>query len=152
MYQNISAVSYSGGSDLAKFKKTGELFKPSKTDDIFNDGDDAEIERIELENNIDLNDGINDESSEQDNTISWGSHDKIYKVTGNKLSAYRFAASGKRRLLGDELLPSDASEIVSVRSALFGVIVEFDEVVIVIKGDGTVVDFKGEPVNISTFA
>lgn len=154
MYQNISALSYSGGSYLAKFKKTGDFFKPTKTDDTFSDGDGngAEIERIEFEGNIDLNDGINDESSEQDHTLSWGSHDKIYKVSGNRISAYRFAASGKRRLLGERQLPGDAREIVSVRSALFGVIVEFDEAVVVIKGDGTLVDFEGEPVNLSTFS
>ncbi|SOH92162.1 hypothetical protein SAMN06273572_1012 [Monaibacterium marinum] len=152
MYQNISALSYSGGSYLAKFIKTGEFFRPTKTDDTFSDGDGAEIERIKFEENIDLNDGIDDESSEQDHALSWGSHDKIYKVSGSRISAYRFAASGERRLLGHRQLPADASEIVSVRSALFGVIVEFDEAVVVIKGDGTLVDFKGEPVNISTFS
>lgn len=152
MYQNISALSYSGGSYLAKFKKTGDFFRPVKKFDAFSDSDGAEIERIEFEENIDLTKGIDDGTSEQNHTLSWGAHDKIYKVSGNKISAYRFAGKEERRLLGNSELPADASEIVSVRSALFGVIVEFDEAVVVIKGDGTLVVFDGEPVNLSSFS
>jgi|GEM_PF-5461634 len=152
MYQNISATSYRGGSYLANFRKTGKNFEPAKTEMASNEGEGAEIERIEFSGNSDLNEGIKDASSELGQTISWGSHDKIYRVSGKKLEAFRFLASEKRPLLGDIELPGCASEIVSVRSALFGVVIEFDEAVIVIKGDGSRVDFDGEPVNISTFS
>lgn len=152
MYQNISATSYRGGSYLANFKRTGEKFELEKAENAFNDVEGAEIEKIEFSGSTVLTDGIEDDHSESVHTLSWGSHDKIYKVSGKTLSAFRFLSSGKRPLLGDIELPGCTNEIVSVRSALFGVIIEFDEAVVVVKGDGSLVQFDGEPVNIATFS
>ena len=152
MYQNISAMSYSGGSYLAKFQKTGQFFKPKNISESFSDGDDTEIERIEFEESMELYAGAEGVGADSGSSLSWGAHDKIYRIVGNEISSYRFAQSGKRPLLGKRSLPGDVSEIVSVRSALFGAIIEFDESVVVIKGDGTLVEFPGEPVNISSFA
>lgn len=152
MYQNISALSYNGSSFLARFKRTGKSFHPSVEAATADEADGNEVEELEFEGNSDLSAGIVDEETDTARTISWGSHDKIYRVSGNKLKAFRFLASGQRPMLGDVLLPGDAREIVSVRSALFGVVIEFDEAVVVIKGDGTRIDLDGEPVNISSFA
>jgi hypothetical protein len=151
MYQNISATSYRGGSYLANFKRTGEKFQPKKKENATNDEEGTEIEKFEFSGSTVLTDGIEDDNPKLDHAISWGSNDKIYKVSGKTLRAFRFLASGKRPQLGDIELPGCTSEIVSVRSALLGVIVEFDEAVVVVKGDGSLSEFDGEPVNIATF-
>lgn len=151
MYQNISCTSYRGSSFLAKFKRTSKYFVPAEVDQQPHDGDPASIEKIEFCGSESLIDPTNNNDKGLP-SVSWGSHDKIYKVEGRNLESFRFTGSGDRRSLGKVQLPGCSDEIVSVRSALFGVVIEFDESVVVVKGDGSIVNFEGEPVNISTFS
>lgn len=151
MYQNVSATSYRGASFMAKFKRTDEFFTPTEADP-FSDADDAsEIERIEFSGSESLTSNLDAGVPEKD-SIAWGSHDKIYRVEGNMLESFRFTMSGKKPSLGAVELPGHADEIVSVKSALFGVVIEFDEQVVVVRSDGLFSKFEGEPVNISNFS
>ena len=151
MYQNISAMSYRGESFLAKFKRTNEYFKPAEVEHPGDEEEDTGIEKIEFVGTEKLTENLT-ERDVYEKSIAWGAHDKIYRITGNSLESFRFTSTEKRPDLGKVSLPGNADEVVSVRAALFGVAIEFDSSLMVVKSDGSCTFFDGEPINISTFS
>lgn len=151
MYQNVSAMSYRGKSFIANFKRTDKYFEPADSERSRDENEDAGIEIIEFMGTESLTENLA-ESEAHGKTITWGSHDKIYRISGNSLESFRFTSSGKRPDLGKVELPGHADEVVSVTAALFGVTIEFDASLLVVKSDGSCVVFEGEPINISTFS
>ncbi|QQA43725.1 hypothetical protein [Pelagovum pacificum] len=150
MYQNVSAMSYHGNSIIAKFDRTNEFFQPAGAQQSGGEIEEGGVERLEFSGIESLTEGLN-ENRRNGKVIAWGSHDKIYRISGSILESFRFISSGKRYDLGAVELPSSAGEIVSVKAALFGVVVEFDASVVVIRGGGDCLIIEGEPINTSTF-
>ncbi|MGF1629501.1 MAG: hypothetical protein ACFCUT_08530 [Kiloniellaceae bacterium] len=152
MYNNIVGVSFDEGSVLARFDvRRSQSHSPfAKTDiDATSEGegpalpDELIVQRVEnLENVL---------FSQLDRTgipkLTWGSTDKFYMVEGEYLAVFRLLRDGRTPFIGKVHLPRNLTSLVSVRTALFGLVFEFDESLLVLTSDAEVHLLEGEPVN-----
>ena len=88
----------------------------------------------------------------------WGSREKMYKISGGAISVSNYNSSykaekksnSKFEYLGGQDLPFDG-DVVSTGTAPFGTVLEMDDRMIVLRSDGEVEIFPGEPVHWRVF-
>jgi len=81
---------------------------------------------------------------------SCGAHDKLYQVRDRSVHVVRYQPWKKSKLqhIGDLELPERKDQVISAKVASFGVIIEYENAIVVLPSDdGTPITFKGEPVN-----
>lgn len=87
---------------------------------------------------------------------SWGSHDKLYMYTNGEIKTRQYIAkkdgTPSFNDIGSLSLENWKGSVVSASVAPFGTIIECDNAIIVIRSDGEVITFKGEPVNWRVFS
>ncbi len=82
----------------------------------------------------------------------WGSQDKFYRVEGSSITAYRFLRDGRIIPAGTPIQISHTVDtLVSVQTSLFGVVLEFDEGLLVMTSDEKIHEVPGAPVNWRVF-
>ncbi|WP_440830855.1 hypothetical protein ACTABV_04780 [Pseudomonas fragariae (ex Marin et al. 2024)] len=84
----------------------------------------------------------------------WGSREKIYKISDGVISVRNYNSSSKSEkksnskfeYLGTEKM-SFGSEVIATGTAPFGTVLELNDKIIVMRSDGEVEEFSGEPVH-----
>jgi len=84
--------------------------------------------------------------------FSWGESDKLYMYKNNIISAIKITEHKKSKKpvfkkIKSINIDNDYGDIVSANVAPFGVILEFDERLVIIKSNGEIFPIEGEPVN-----
>lgn len=155
MFNNIVGTSFEEGSVLARFDRAaGTSAQETDAPQAVN-GDDHEdatdvvwkaggVDRLE-----DLVGNRFDKGEEK--PLIWGSRDKLYKVERRHIAVYRLFSTGELKFIGKVPRPSDLNKLVSVKTALFGLVFEFDESLLVLKSNGAMQTFAEEPVNWRVF-
>ncbi len=120
-------------------------------------GWDEETERNKYERNYDriVPDEVVFPGTSSD-AYSWGSADKIYKSSNDGISATRYMPGHPNpdeqfEPLGLIARTNISENIVSARVAMFGVIVELDEALLILRSDGKQKRLEGAPINWRVF-
>lgn len=92
----------------------------------------------------------------QNHGYSWGTKDKIYQVSDNKLQVVKYEPRSEEpqgifSKIGVIDLQSEEDGIVAGDSTLFGTIIEFNSSLKVLTSDGNIITITGEPVSWRTF-
>lgn len=78
----------------------------------------------------------------------WGSQDKFYKAETDRITPYRLLRDGRVIQAGTPIpIGHKIDTLVSVQTSLFGVVLEFDDVLLVMTSDEEIHEIPGEPVN-----
>lgn len=92
----------------------------------------------------------------------WGSHEKLYALTSKVLQVVDFRPASKIKQpdsdrvtaykakftkVGEIFVDFNASQVIATGTALFGVVVELNDMLVVIKSDNSVERFDGAPVH-----
>lgn len=96
------------------------------------------------------------EGISHDRGYSWGSHDKLYLTSNNKIKVVKVQTRGPKRNLQffqptDRDLRLPFGSVVSGAVAPFGTIIECDNGITLLRSDGETIDFPGEPVRYRVF-
>ena len=155
MFGNIIGMSFEEGSVLARFKTRSLNSRASAAGEERFQSDDLET-NVDWQRSFSSVDHLEEVVSSKFDPIdrkplTWGSRDKLYKVEGKKLIVYRLLYNGKLQFIGKLDLPANMSNLVSVKTSLFGLVFEFDDSLLVLTSDGKLHPLVGEPVNWRVF-
>ncbi len=157
MFQNIVATSIDSGSYLARYNQVpiNDADVTSMDDQTAPQDDIIPVARVqgEIEDLAGLlgpqKPGHNARSRK---SFVWGSQDKFYRAENGSITAYRLLRNGKIIQAGQPIpLRHKVDTLVSVQTALFGVVLEFDDGLLVMTSDEKVHEVSGEPVNWRVF-
>lgn len=111
--------------------------------------------------------GVNESEYESATNYTWGSHEKIYRLSSDRLDVFQYDVSkynNKKlksqkvkenhsdfKLHGSFSLKYNPSEIIATGTAPFGTVLEFCDKIIVLRSDGEIETFDGEPVHWRVF-
>lgn len=155
MFSNIIGVSFQEGSVLARFKQRtldGNVGLDPADIVTTDEGEGALNTELEAEGVDFLENSVRGRyEAPGAHALIWGSRDKIYKVEGPNLAVFRLLKAGAIKFIGKFTLPKKLDDIVSIRTALFGIIFEYDDHLIVLTSDGQKHEIIGEPVNWRVF-
>lgn len=154
MFNNIVGTSFEEGSVLARFDRaSGTTDSSIPLQDIVGDDNEESTEAAWKAGDVDrLEDLVGNQYDAGDKKpLIWGSRDKLYKVERRHIAVYRLFSSGELKFIGKVPRPSDFNTLVSVKTALFGLVFEFDESLLVLKSNGATQTFAEEPVNWRVF-
>lgn len=141
VYQNIIGYSTDGASTFARYK----VETLEHQDDELNMDNNYERNFIEARST----DYFLPSSSPQ--SLTWGSRDKIFKLEGSHISVFRWTSKQTARWIGKFKLEDDLEQIVSVRTALFGIGFEYSDKLVILTSDGAAMTINEEPVNWRVF-
>ncbi len=152
MFQNIVASSLESGSYLAEFSTEVKIVRDGQATKKHDaTGDLPPVFRKSLGEARDLSDDLKIRGNNSPQ-FSWGSQDKFYVISDGELGSFRFLRDGRVIPTGNTVsLNMPIDNLVSVQTALFGLILEFDQGIIVIKSDETTLEIAGEPARVKTF-
>lgn len=136
-FQSIYGSSFIGSGFLATFDKRRNEYESYKYE--------REFEEIISESKI-----------FHDNGFSWGVQDKFCQVGGNKIHVIRYnpwidEKNARLQDLGFIELQQWKGDVVSGRNAVFGIIIECDNAIVVVPSKGSIITIPGEPVNWRVF-
>ena len=88
--------------------------------------------------------------------FSWGAHDKIYMYNNGIIKTVKYTANTDGNPLFEDIgnlpLQNWKGEVISASVAPFGTVVECENAIVVIRSDGEITTFPGEPVNWRIFS
>ncbi|APG93001.1 hypothetical protein [Sinorhizobium americanum] len=155
MFGNIIGMSFEEGSVLARFRtrSLNDRTSPDGADAFQSDDREADINWQRSFSSVDrLEEVVRSKFDPSDRKpLTWGSQDKLYKVEGKNLVVYRLLYNGKLQFIGKLDLPANLTNLVSVKTSLFGLVFEFDDSLLVLTSDGQAHALDGEPVNWRVF-
>ncbi|MBS1073765.1 hypothetical protein JK176_02575 [Gluconobacter sp. Dm-73] len=157
MFGSIVATSIDSGSYFARYEQMTieDLHVVSKGNQDSREND--KVTTVRKLNNIEdlgkllspRNEGRRETSKK---SFIWGSQDKFYRVEANSITAYRFLKDGRIIRAGTPIQISHTVDtLVSVQTSLFGVVLEFDDGLLVMTSDEKIYEVPGAPVNWRTF-
>lgn len=157
MFGNIVATSIDSGSYFARYKQiTIENLHPVSKGNQNTRGNENVTTFRKLSNIEDLGrllptqtEGTREASPK---SFTWGSQDKFYRVEADSITAYRFLKDGRIIQAGRPIQISHTVDtLVSVQTSLFGVVLEFDDGLLVMTSDEKIHEVPGAPVNWRVF-
>lgn len=90
------------------------------------------------------------------NSFTWGSREKLYKLTDGQIEIQHYQANEKKykkkynkkfSTIGSVSLDETLSIVIASGTASFGTVLEFSDRILVIRSDGTIEKFMEEPVH-----
>lgn len=111
-------------------------------------------ERI-LDRIVDISEVFGDQDSEiNESSFSWGSRDKIYRVTNSGIEVSDHHPNNKKsshtknfEQIGHFEVGFKPDSVISTGTAPFGTVLEFDDHILVLRSDGIIEKFEDEPVH-----
>lgn len=136
-FQSIYGSSFISSGFLAAFDKRRDEYESYKYKRVFD-----EI--------------ISDSNIFHDNGFSWGVQDKFCQVGKNKIHVIRYNPWFKEKSehlqdLGFIELQQWKGDVVSGKNAVFGIIIECDNAIVIVPSQGSILTIPGEPVNWRVF-
>jgi len=147
-YWSVFSGSFESGAYLAEFTQPGKTRDGSPRLD--------RQDQTQKDLRIDFMDTVSSDQIFGSRSFAWGRHDKLCQIQDGHAAVVRHVP-WKREFnsrfvpLGRIALGESLGDLVSVDSALFGFILEYDQGLKVVQSDGQLVTIPGEPVNWRVF-